>query len=469
MSTYAGDFILDKIEIIAADGNAVDITLQAVSVTIFEDTFNTALHGEIIFGDNFNLQNSMPLIGQELLRMKIRTPIIEDDESTIDFTQQVFALFQLSNSTIVNENEQMHTMSFISMEHMRNNRTKISRTLEGTYADIVTQIMKRDLDSTKNLWIEGSAGVKRINANNQHPMDVIRQLRTQAVTIKNGSPTYLFYETMWGYNFRSVESLYADPPVAFYTSVPPGKNIEHGQQNVAAELMKIKEYSISSRPNTLANQKEGTYGSTLLVHNIFDKKFTTHTYNYFDEFDKEKHINGWRGQKQAPIFSKTGDHKGRRLSDQPSKLFLSPTSVDGEGKDAHATNENNQAPFAPYKPEQWLQRRTSQLSQLDGGVILTILVDGNTAIHAGDVVDVEVPYNAMNKTKNEKVDKFFRGPFLIKALRHDFNCPTRSHEMTLTLVKDSVDEELPSAGIAEEPETTQKGVVCTTFYEDTPW
>ena len=469
MATYAGDFVLEKIEIIGADGIAIDVSKQVVQITIFEDTFNAALHGEIILGDNFNLQNTMPLIGQELLKLKIKNPYMEYDEDSIDFTEQVFALFQLSDTVIVNENNQMHTMRFISMEHMRNQRTKISRTLEGTFSDIVTQIIQWDLETSKNMWIEPSSGIKRINATNHHPMDVIRQLRTQAVTIHNGSPTYLFYETMWGYHFRSVESLYADPIVAYYTSVPAGQDTKHGTQNIATELRKIKSFSISSRPNTLANQKDGTYGSTLIVHDIFNKRFTTHTYNCFDEFDYEKHINWYHVIEESPIFSKVGDWWGRRLSDEPSKLYLSPTSTYSDGSDAHATNENGQAPYEAYKPEQWLQRRTSQISQLDGGVVLTVLVDGNTAIHAGDIVEVEIPYNAWNKnSEKENVDKFFKGPFLIKALRHDFNCPTRQHEMTLTLVKDSLDEELPSSIISPEPET-KFGQVHTDFYEYIPF
>ena len=463
--SYSGNFVFDKVEIISAAGDPIEVGQQVVQITIFEDTFNAALHGEIIFNDNFNLQNKLPLIGQEFLRLKIKTPAIEDDEDTIDFSERVFALFQLSNSTIVNENNQMHTMKFISMEHMRNQRVKISRTLEGTYSDIVTQIMKRDLSTTKNMWIEPSSGLKRINALNDHPMDIIRQLRTQAVTMQNSSPTYLFFESMWGYHFRSIESLYAEWPVAYYTVLPEGQNIESGVKQLALELSKIKEFSISSRPNTLANQKDGTYGSTLIVHDIFSKTYSTHTYNYFDAFDREKHINSYHGKKQAPIFSKVGDLSGKRLSDQPSKLYLSPTSIYGDGSDAHATNENGQAPYEAYKPEQWLQRRTSQISQLDGGIILTVIVDGNTTIHAGDIVEVEVPYNAWNKdSKKENVDKFFRGPFFIKALRHDFNSPTRTHEMTLTLVKDCIDEELPSSVTSPEPET-KGGRVHTNFYE----
>ena len=121
--SFAGEFEFEKVEIIAADGVTIDVKSQVMQITIFEDTFNAALHGEITFNDNFNLQNTLPLIGQELLRLKIKTPIFEDDENSIDFTEQVFALFELTNTTILNDNNQVHTMRYISMEHMRNQRT----------------------------------------------------------------------------------------------------------------------------------------------------------------------------------------------------------------------------------------------------------------------------------------------------------------------------------------------------------
>ena len=79
---------------------------------------------------------------------------------------------------------------------------------------------------------------------------------------------------------------------------------------------------------------------------------------------------------------------------------------------------------------------------------------------------MQVPYNAWNKNSGkDNVDKFFRGPFLIKALRHDFNVPTQMHEMTLTLVKDYVEEELPFIETSPEPEVSHAGIVYTDFYE----
>ena len=49
--SYSGNFVFDKVEIISADGVPIEVGQQVVQITIFEDTFNAALHGEIIFND----------------------------------------------------------------------------------------------------------------------------------------------------------------------------------------------------------------------------------------------------------------------------------------------------------------------------------------------------------------------------------------------------------------------------------
>ena len=51
--SHSGAFEFEKVEIIAADGVPIDIRTQVIQITIFEDTFNAALHGEIVFTDNF--------------------------------------------------------------------------------------------------------------------------------------------------------------------------------------------------------------------------------------------------------------------------------------------------------------------------------------------------------------------------------------------------------------------------------
>ena len=74
--SYAGEFILEKVEIIAAGDDRVDITKATLQIDIWEDIEEATLSGSIVFTDNFGLVNTMPFIGQEHLRLKIRTPSI---------------------------------------------------------------------------------------------------------------------------------------------------------------------------------------------------------------------------------------------------------------------------------------------------------------------------------------------------------------------------------------------------------
>ena len=105
-----------------------------------------------------------------------------------------------------------------------------------------------------------------------------------------------------------------------------------------------------------------------------------------------------------------------------------------------------------YDPHKWLQRRNSQMIQLDNALQVNIVVHGNTLVNAGDKVLLNLPYTAvMRSSKNEKFDRFYKGPFLIKRIRHDFimNSSPKRHRMYMNLVKDSLEEELDITGPIE--------------------
>jgi hypothetical protein len=142
------------------------------------------------------------------------------------------------------------------------------------------------------------------------------------------------------------------------------------------------------------------------------------------------------------------DNEGNRISDFPSKTYLLPVSIKdtSKGNDAHFQTASGNYPFSAYNPNRWLQRRSSQMSQLDNGITVTITVAGNTILEAGTIVDLELPYSSMNKSdKKETVDKFYRGPFLVRALQHRFDNGSMKHSVIMNLVKDCVDKKLEAS------------------------
>ena len=51
---YAGEFILEKCELISSSGIAADISKVVVEINIFEDIFSNSLTGSIIITDTNN-------------------------------------------------------------------------------------------------------------------------------------------------------------------------------------------------------------------------------------------------------------------------------------------------------------------------------------------------------------------------------------------------------------------------------
>tara|TARA_R100001377_G_C3186083_1_gene108619 strand:+ start:132 stop:1580 length:1449 start_codon:yes stop_codon:yes gene_type:complete len=468
-----GDFELLIAIITTSSGLEVDISSSIINLTLYEDTTMTSVSGEIMLQDAFALTNIGPIIGQEYLKLKIRTPSLTEEESTIDFTENVFLINSIQNRAAVGNNVQVYILNFTTSELVKNQRTKISRSLRGSYSDIVKKILTEDLDCKKDIYIEPTSGNKKIVAPNMRPFDVIKMASKESTSKLISYPTvpnYIFYETLKGYHFRSLGSLYAQNSVQDYTSFVKGSNIQAGGYiDIERELANVLDFEIVQGSNSLVNYTTGVYASDLIVHNIFNKSIQKYSYGIFENFKKEYHINRFHGkgnQDDFPIHSHlVVEDNGKTAQDFRSRIFLTPISQNGFS-DAQHNTANNTSPFTPTDPHKWLQPRTSQLVQLEQGLLVNILTHGNTVVSAGDIVKLNLPYNAAFKTvENEQNDRFFKGAFLVKRLRHDFDFADKKHKTHLTLVKDSLEESLDGPDDNFEPKPKSSAKIIDTLEE----
>ena len=152
------------------------------------------------------------------------------------------------------------------------------------------------LDTKKKITIEPSTGVKKFVAPNMRPLDIIVLGTKQAISTFKGEPTYLFYETLKGFNFRTLTSLYDEPSLLEYVPFEPGTNIiPDGQRGAGAvdvhkEMRNVLNYEIVSNNDYIVNYRTGMLGSRLITHDIVSKSYETEVYNYFDNFPNESHI-----------------------------------------------------------------------------------------------------------------------------------------------------------------------------------
>ena len=218
------------------------------------------------------------------------------------------------------------------------------------------------------------------------------------------------------------------------------------------------------------------FGSKLITHDIINKSYDTQIYNYLDNFENESHIvgGGTAGTPEFPLASALeittrrastfGGGRWLRVSDFPARTFVMPTSLSG-GVDSQHTTPNNTNPYMAYDPHKWVQRRNSQMVQLENALNVNILVHGNTLINAGDKVILNLPYISSRQIplaspSNDNFDRFYKGPFLIKRIRHDFimTSSPQKHRMYMSLVKDSLEEELMMGGPVEPSADNSAGI-----------
>ena len=453
----AGEFKIEELKLVTTSGLEVDLTTSVIGLTLFEDIFSMTISGTIAIADSVNLASYGPLLGQEYLYLKISTPTFKDDSSIIDFSKNAFLVHSISNREKLTDGVQGFTLSFVSPELVQNQRLKVTQSLTDTWSNIVKKMLTDSnyIDTKKKIDLEPTAGIKKFVAPNIRPLDIVVLGMKQAVSEFKGEPTYLFYETLKGFNFRTLASLYNTAPQLDYSTVATGSNsVGSKDYNILNELSTVLNYEIISNNDSIANYRTGMFGSKLITHDIISKSYDTKIYNYHDNFEEESHIVGGvtAGKLEFPLASELSlNDKGLRVSDFPARTFMMPTSLAG-GVDSQHTTENNTNPYMAYDPHKWLQRRNSQMIQLENALQVNIMTHGNTLINAGDKVILNLPYTASVKPdKNEKFDRFYKGPFLIKRIRHDFimNESPKRHRMYMNLVKDSLEEELDKTGPIE--------------------
>jgi len=470
--TGPGDFIIEELKLVTTTGLEVDLSTVVMGITLFENIFSMTVSGTVAIMDSVNLASHGPLLGQEYLHLKIKTPTFKEENSVIDFSKNVFLVHSISKRQEISPSGvQGFVLNFVSQELVKNQRTKVTQSLVDPWSNIVERMLINYLDTKKNIIIEESSGVKKFVAPNIRPLDIIVLGMKQAVSVYKGEPTYLFYENLKGFNFRTLASLYNEPSLIEYTTSVAGTNLnKHGMINVLRDLGTILDYQIVSNNDSLVNFRTGMYASNLITHDILNKSYRTETYNYFDNFGNESHIVGGvtEGKMEFPLASELSVQKdGSRVSDFPARTFVMPTSLTGSVDSQHVT-PNNTSPYMAYDPHKWLQRRTSQMIQLENALNINITVHGNTLVSAGDKVTVNLPYKAAVKTANDdSFDKFYKGPFLIKRLRHDFDTSSSpmKHTMHMNLVKDSLEEKLDAPTDNFEPSSDK--YLVPRFYEYT--
>lgn len=419
---YAGEVEIVAIEIFSFKREKIDIKGLMIEMSIYEDIFSNTIRGDVLITDSFDLIHNFPFIGEELINIKLKTPTF-GETGYIDYTGYIY---KVSDRVRTNERSQAYTIKFTSFETIVDINRKVSAGFDGQISDIVKNLVQSNLylNSKKDLEIEKTGNAIKFASPFWSPMKIINWLSVRSLKRENNSPTFLFYETLNNkLKFVSLDSLYqqeAKPGVMYKFDNFLRDQTELGStRNIMREYQIIKDMHVEDVFDYMARVENGVYSSKLITTNLLSKTIKTKVTDYLEDFKKTSHL--------AEFPAASAD-----LVRRNSSAIFTVTN----GEYAYDGQRN-------FRASDWFAQRKSLLGQAASIYKIDMTVAGRLDIHAGDCVNVETtqtqPLNR-GETKDEIVNNYFRGKFLIGAIHHRFE--GNNHLMTMQCFTDSLSKQI---------------------------
>ena len=486
---FPGDFRAGEIILYSYGGSQLEISGMTAVVNVYQDLDSAFLSGNLMFIDSVGAVNKLPIIGNEFLEFKFRTPIDAGGDEEMNATNHRFQVYE-KRSVRSTQNTQAVALFFTSIESIRNERLRVSKSFTGSYAEMVDKMVKSDkslLNSKKDLFIDPTKGVYKYTFPNCRPAEGVRHMTFISEPVNYKTPDYMFYENNSGFHFRCLESLYRESgdntrnrPFVAFIDLLSAFNPNFSTPDVESESPITKPYSFSFNDsyNTLRNTRRGMFGSVTYAHDLIDKKFIKSKLTYTNYYEQALHIDAPTGagavyqgiMPPGPAefdddytvddksYGSTNKHQINRLhaskltkassadnrkymDDYFARVFVVPAT-----KSNHIFNSEGMESDPRMTGKQNLSEATRDYFSMN------IDVPGNFTYNVGDLVWCEVPsYNASEMTTDNKVmredvvDPFLTGRYLISKLHHQIDMIDQKHTTAMTVVRNVFANDLPNA------------------------
>ena len=418
-------------------GKGAEYTLSDKILKIFvsENMESFGITGWLEMIDTANLIRNGPIIGQELLYLQFETAGATDaglKNFGVDFVKQPLAIHKVDNIDELKTasggraaQALTYRLHFCSPELLRNDRVRICQTMQGSYSDIIKQILKDHLKTTKTVKLQETTDLKQIIIPEMHPFGAINWLTLNSELQRDASSKinpfigraadFYFYETTRGYKFLpAMNEPEYEISLALGNSPATQRYVDQVQTSITFE------YTTST--DTLDSIPSGIWGSQQITHDQFNKSVKRYQCSYHRSLKKEQ--NSWVNK--TPVFlptdfmEKNRDQEDKMISDFPAGLkMLSSFS----GKRMSNVNKSTKEINYPWSvtPPELNMRREMQTSHACYYNIIRARFFGISSLQAGMVVKLSMPDIGTGSGQYDKDAIFvnrFNNSWIIKQLTH---------------------------------------------------
>ena len=470
---FAGEFKVEEAKLHTASGNVTDISKLLITVDLFENIFEKQMSGSITINDTNALDLNLPITGHDYITLKISTPGLDGKGQNIDFTNSPLIVYRIGTKQEMGGKANLVEISVITKDALRNHRMRVSNAYTGTCSEIAEKILRNEVRTKRDLFIEPSMGNRNVIVPNQRPYEFLQRLAAEAISEEGNSPHYVFYENTKGIHFRSLQSMYSqDSKQSFFAGEAgtQSKDDNAKSPNIEKELKRVTSFEQGAISDTVTAYRNGMMASTLLQHDIFQKKYNKQTFNYLEDFKKHKRINFDATSNDNPIYPDSLVDGDNKITDFPeASIKLTPISASPKDINIDASYIKEGAKYGEgflysndRSHDSTLARR-SKIIELNQGASVNLQIIGQSHLSCGDIVEFDMPIQGRNHT-GEEINPYYKGRYLVTTLRHTFSNMSNSHSILMRLAKDSFESPIKIVGEVDDFETGRQGLVSKQFY-----
>ena len=425
-SYYQQDFDLESVDIYTGSGDPIKIRNLVVELSFFEDIYSFAVSGHVIIRDALGILEKVKIDGTQIINIVYgKTKSMPD----VQKNNRKYRIYKSDKSPIANHTSEFLTIYFCSEALMISEQIKISKSYSGENAKliatnkennegIINQILYNNLMVSKDRveTIEKTYGVYDFIIGNLKPLEAISWLSMYSRPDDSQiGADMLFFETKNGFNFRSLQSMYKDPPHATYKWQPKNvdSNFEGGFSDGVTTVLDLQFVKVF---DSLNETSSGTYANRLISIDPLTKTYKVTDFSYEEDLLQN---NGKNKPTTLNGNAVTGFANNRFGIDQTSSFNSKVKVVVGNSNRPLLTLVKNN-PGSVEKDifiETWVPYRTSQIS-LANYTVLKLLIPGDSDMTAGKTIYLNMFSLAVDSNNNRQLDQYFSGKYLVSAVRH---------------------------------------------------
>ena len=393
-------------------GKSVDLRGGFVQLTYTESIMSDTITATYVFADSGasvdgkSVRDGLPLVREE----KVELAFEDNAQNKLEVTLYVNDFNPIDNKT----QKSMLSINLVSKEFIMNEKTRAKARYDGKISDIIKKIVEETLESDKTVEMEPTVNEISYIPGNKKPFFIINTLCKKSVSSESQTlgktAGYFFYETSEGFFIKSIDGLLDQEPKAktIYNETPDtaGGNMPEGKD------FKVLKYNKKDNGSVQEKMKMGAL-STRQV--LFDP-FTCYYEVINPRTDDTEGDLKTAGRDGLPLSSTLRnpefDRSGKNEDYTRTTYRLLDKGTLPTGDTDQQIEKSAEENFKCSQIENQAVMRYNQFfsSQAD------IVIPGNFALHAGDMIHLDVPGLSDNRT--ETPDDQDGGLYIITDICH---------------------------------------------------